>query len=161
VNRMTRGRNRKPRRKTLSLLAVLLVFVAIIALGVYQSRPQPKKPAAEYFEIFDAGVNPDQIEFLNPTEDQGGSYENSSVMIIYGIYFKIRAIGGDAHDVIVKSWATAPEEYFEKIVKGQYAYYSKASNRPGGYYSEKEGGKFPFEVGIWSWEAEGTIKIYL
>jgi len=156
---MKRGRNRKTRKKTLGLLAILLVFVAIIAVGVYQSRPQPKKPAAEYFEIFEATVN--EGEFRDPTEDQGGSYQNSSVLIIYGISFKIRAIGGDAHNVIVASWATATEEYFEKIVKGQYAYYTKAATPPAGYLSKKEGGKFPFEVKMRSSEAEGTIKIYL
>ncbi len=156
-----RRRQKKTRKNTVILLAILLVFVLIIIVAVSQSPPKSKEPADKYFEIFEATVN--YGEFQDPPEDEGGSYQNSSALIIYDISFKIRAIGGDAHNVVVGSWAKVPEVYFEEILKDQSAYYSEFSQAPFGYLSrkDKEVGKFPFEVRIRSSEAEGTITIYL
>ena len=156
---MRKGKRRKRRKKKVVLLAMLLVFVSIIIVAVYQSQPQPKKSAAEYFEIFDSTVN--YGEFREPTEDEGGSYENSNVLIIYGVSFKLKAIGGTAHNVVVQSWAKADPVYFEIIAKDQWKYVEQTSLPPAGYFSRKEGGKFPFRVRIRSSEAEGDIIIYL
>jgi len=154
---MKKGRIRK---KTLVVLTIIAVLVSIIIVGAYQSQPQPKKPAAEYFEIFEATVN--DAEFRDPPEDQGGSYQTSSILIIYGISFKLRAKLGDAHNVVIESWTSrVPNRYYEIILKGQYGYYDESSPSPFGYFSRKEEGKFPFKVRIRSSEAEGTITIYL
>jgi hypothetical protein len=157
----------KPKTKKIIIsLIIIFAFVGIIALGLYQSLSQSqtrpsKKPAAEYFEIFEATVNDGEFEM--PSVDQGGSYENSSILFIFSISYKIRAIGGDAHNVVIKSWAKADLVDFQVIQKDQWEYVEQTSSRPlYGYKSTKDStGKFPFQAKIVSDEAEGTILIYM
>jgi hypothetical protein len=94
-------KERKKRRRSLKkigvVLVVLVLFAVIIGIGVYQMQglsQTEKKPAQEYFEIFEPTV--DDGEFRNPSISEGGSYENSSVLVIYGLTLKIKAVGGDA-----------------------------------------------------------------
>lgn len=157
MSKRKRIKKRKKTRRTVVLLSILLVFAVILVIGLYQLQPIPKKPASEYFEIFEATV--DDGEFRNPSIPEGGSYENSSVLIVYGLSFKLRAVGGDAHFVVVKSWATANPVPIDIINKGQYEFVQQYSLRPYGLMVEKdsESGKFRFTIGIKCSEAEGDI----
>jgi len=151
-----RRKRRKSRKWVWILLAFIIVLGIIIVPRLFQGQSElQKKSAEEYFEIFDATVNDGEFR-------DGSSYENSSVLIIYGISYKVRAIGGDAHDVIIQSWVMAEPVELVTILEGQYEYVEQSSAPPFGYLAEKaENGMFPFEVKISSHEAEGTITIYL
>lgn len=161
MKRKKRIKKRRRVKKPLVILSVATFIVIILSAALYLGQLQggsQKKSADEYFEIFDATVN--LGEFRDPPIGQGGSYENSSILIIKGVSFKLRAIRGDAHAVIVKSWGKAEPVDLETILKGQWKYVEQES--PYGYLSQKaENGKFPFPVDISSREAEGTIIVYL
>lgn len=163
-----RKRVKKRKRVNKPLVIVSLAIVIVISLYVVsylsqlQRGSQKKLPADEYFEIFEQTVN--DGEFLDPKLDEGGSYENSSRLLIFSISYKLRAVGGDAHNVVVGSWGpTENFEEFEVILNGQYGYVEQGSIRTGGGFMTKkaENGKFPFPVKLTSDEAEGTITIYL
>lgn len=151
----------KVNKKIVIALLLIVTFSVIIALGFYQNKAQPtqKKSAKEYFEIIEATVN--DGEFRDPKVEEGGDYNTSQVLIIYSISFQLKAKGGDAHNVVVKSWGEAEPEYFEKILKDTSVYVEQSSLRRSGYLSRKTEGKFPFEVKLRSDEAEGSIIIYL
>lgn len=148
------GRNTK---KAIVGLFIIIVLAAIIALGVYQNKPQAKKSAAEYFEILDPSLT--DREYLEPSIADGGGPETSNVLIVYGISFKLKAIGGDAHNVIVDSWGEAEPVNFDEMRKNQYESVEQTSPRPLGVRIEREEGKFPFPLRIFSSEAEGEIII--
>ncbi len=151
-----RRKRRKSRKWVWILLAFIIVLSIIIVPRLFQGQYElQKKSVEEYFEIFDATVNDGEF--------RGGlTYENSSAVIIYGISYKIRAKGGDAHDVIIQSWARAEPLDLLTILEGQYKYVEQSSAPPFGYLTEKaENGMFPFDVKIKSAEAEGTITINL
>lgn len=148
------GRNIK---KAMVALFVIIVLAAVIALGVYQNKPQAKKSAAEYFEILDPALT--DREYLEPSIAEGGGPETSSMLRVYGISFRLKAIGGDAHNVIVESWGEAEPVNFDEIRKNQYGAVQQTSPHPYGVAIEREDGKFPFPVTIFSSEAEGEIII--
>jgi len=148
--------------KKVAIISVFLIFVIIVALGVYQNRAQPRQPksAAEYFEIFDATVN--DGEFRDPPVLEGGGYNTSRILIIYDVEFQLKAKGGDANSVIVKAWGKVEPQIFDSIPKNQWVDVHFQAARPLGYLSEKVDGKgFPLEIETRSEEAEGTITIYL
>jgi len=153
-----RKRIKKRRRVNKPLVILSLAIVIVISLSAVSylnQLPREKKLADEYFEIFDATVNDGEFR-------DGSSYEDSTMLVIYSISYKLRAKGGDAHDVIVKSWAKAGPLDLETILEDGYKYVEQTSVPPFGYQSEKaENGMFPFDVRISSVEAEGTITIYL
>lgn len=143
------GKGKKNKR--LIAFVLLLIFGIIIAIGFYQGQLQllqPKKPAEEYFELFDYG--PDNCQLLN----------NGSSLMIYEIHFWIKAVGGDAHSVIAKSWANAQPEYVGDIEANQLKFVSQASPSFGYISHRNSDGMYPFPVKLTSREAEGTITIY-
>lgn len=146
----------KLKKEKVAIVVVIIFVVLMIALYLIQQstrKTEPKEPAEEYFRIFDTTVN-DADPVTNDTAIER--------WIIYSISFKIQAIGGDAHNVVVKSWARAPHEGIGNIPEGEYRYVEQTSVRPFGYMSEiNEDGKVPMEITITSTEAEGTVTIYL
>jgi hypothetical protein len=154
-----RRKERTSYKKIGVVLAVLIPLTIIIVVGLYQLPTQSqtvKKQAREYFEILEPTV--DNGEFLNPTVDQGGSYQNSSRLRIYGISFTLKAIGGDAHSIVVRSWAQADLFAIEGLAKGEEKYVSQISAYPYGMIVEKNSeGVFQWTAKITSEEAEGEI----
>ena len=150
------GRN-KSLKKTVIAAILIIAFGFIIAIGVYRNQYPAKKSAAEFFEIFDHSFL--DREYREPTIAEGGGPETSNTVIVYGIKFKLKAIGGDAHNVIVEGWGEAEPENFDVILKDQDVTVEQMSNRPYGIAIERENGKFPFTVKIISSEAEGEIII--
>lgn len=151
---MKRKKRIKKRKVNKPLLIVSLVAVVIIIITVAsfisQQRGFQEKTAEEYFEI------------LDPTVDYGELIQNDTAVKIYTISFKIKAVGGDAHDVMVQSWARAERYPVGTIFEGEVkAVIQMMSPPPFAYLSEKnEDGKFPMEVKITSIEANGFVTIY-
>ena len=152
---MRRKKRIKKRKVSKSVLILSLVagIVIIISVASYLSQQQggfQKRTAEEYFEILDATI------------DYGEYREEGTALVIYAISFKIKAVEGDAHDVMVQSWARAQRYYVGEILKGETkAVMEMMSNPPFGYFSKKnEDGKFPMEIKITSMEADGYVTIY-
>lgn len=150
--RKKRRKRRKKIKEVLVLLVVILFLVLAVASFLSQQRSQEKMPAEEYFRVFDATV------------DDAEPRTNDTVVVgwmIYGISFKLQAVVGDAHNVVVQSWAMADLVYFGDIPKDRFGYVSQMSPRPYGYMSKiNEDGEFPMTIRISSKEAEGKITIY-
>ena len=147
-----RKKRTKIKREIVVLLAIISILVVAVALYLNARARAPKKPAEGYFSIFDNTINDAEPR------------TNDTVIvrwIIYGISFKIQAADGDAHDVIILSWAKAEPVYIGDIPKGEWRYVSQTSSRPFGYMSQiDEDGKVPMKIRITSKEAEGTVTIY-
>lgn len=147
---------KKKKRIKLNVERVLFLFIVgmftYILLSLYLGGPQenvPKKPADEYFEIFGT-----TIEDAEPVK-------NFTAWIVYGISFKLRAIEGDAHTVIVYGWAPdVKDQELGDIPKDKSMYITQISPKFGKYV-RVEDGKLPFSIRIYSTEAEGTITFYL
>jgi len=147
-------KRRKSHRRTLTLVALLVIFIVIIAIGVYQShqpaQPVQQVPADQYFKVVSATVNN-----AEPRDD--GSW------IVYDMEFQLQAVGGDAHDVVVRSdIPQADPENFVIIKKGQSERVQQKATQQLGYLVEiTSDGELPFPVEIVSREAIGTIVIDL
>jgi len=136
------------------LISILIIGVFIAIALLYQLQPQqlsqnPEKELAEnYFEIINATVN------------FGWLKQNDTVLIIEQLGFMLKAVGGDAHDVIIRS--TAMSEAYQEIdplLKNQTRYIDLYYKY--GYMSKRTEKGFPIEIKIWSLEAEGTINVIL
>lgn len=151
--RKKRGRKReKVGKEIVVLLVIISILVLAAALYLAQPTSQEKKPAEEYFRVFDATVD-DAEPIKNDTV--------AVIWMIYGISFKLQVVGGDAHSLVVQSWAWAEPVYVGDVSKGDSRYVSQASPHPYGYRSIiNEDGKFPMTIRITSVEAEGKITIY-
>jgi len=147
------------------LFFILLVFGVIIVIGINQSplnQPNPyqqKKSAAEYFEI--SNVVPRDFEYKDPDFAHGGSYENSSALVVYSMSFRLKAKGGTANNVYIPVFGQGEDFSVDVIEKDQSEVVDLDSPRPWGKLIRKVDGEFSFEVTITSDEAEGTITIYL
>ena len=151
---MRNKRKKKTRiKKEIVVLSVILIILVIaIALYLSMDGSREKKPAEEYFRVFNTTIN-----------DAEPRTNDTVIMrwIIYGISFEIEAVGGDAHNVIVLSWAKAYPIDVGDIPKGESRYVSMTSSRPYGYNSIiDEEGKVPMTIRVTSTEAKGAITIY-
>lgn len=156
---MRRKTSKKSHKKTLIAVLLVLIFGVILTVGILQNLPIPqnpqKVPAAEYFEIFDATV-----------DDARPKFNDSGEIIAYEMYalrYKLRAVKGDAHNVVAKSWAAAPPDEFPLIRQGEYATVEQRTSESAPYllHETNAEGKYPFTVRLRSDEAEGEIVIYL
>jgi len=137
------------------LVVFLVIFGAIIVVGIYQNPLQkPKKDEAkDYFEIVSAAIEPavnDRIE------------ENGTVWIIHGLTFQIRAVEGDAHEVVILSWANSEPYLIGEMKKGEIKTVFPPLSSPFGYSTVQQAdGTFPVKIRVKSLEAEGSITINL
>lgn len=135
------------------MISVLIVgTVAIALLYQLQFQPQsqglPKERAEDYFEVINATVNDGWFE------------SNETILFIRVLGFTLKAVGGDAHDVIIQSTAMSePRELVQPLLKNQSRYIELAYKY--GYMSTRTEKGFPVEIKIWSREAEGTITVFL
>ncbi|MEM3627866.1 MAG: hypothetical protein QXJ11_06235 [Candidatus Bathyarchaeia archaeon] len=153
-------RKAKRRRKTRKIyiysfftIAITVILIAAIREAQTPKPSRQKVPANEYFEIKDA----------IPTEwDESRS--TNEYLFITQVRFKLTAIGGDAHHVLIIVPGFSPLEewpYIDEIKQNktiditlpklQYAYRS----------IKTEDGYFPFTIRIDSDEAYGNITILI
>jgi hypothetical protein len=136
--------------RLIAILFILVVFGVIAAIGLYQNQAQSKEwTAQEYFQVTEAGVINGEVD--------------GDVWILYGISVTFKAVGGDAHGVVVQSWAGSEAQEIGTMVKDvpqTIWLYSPTSTYGGGYASHKNqtDGHFYVEIRITSLET-GTGKI--
>lgn len=158
---MKKKAGKKTYKKSLIAVTLVVTFGVIIVLGIYQHRllpqaqPTQKFQAAEYFEIVDATV-----DNANPKFNSTGALV---AWEMYALRYTLKAVKGDAHDVVIKSWAQAQPVYFDVIQKGGNVTVTQTSTQTAPYLLEVQNvdGKFKFTVNLRSAEAEGKIDIWL
>ena len=144
-------RKRKKKKKTSSKIAILLivVFGFITVIVWYQSQVQNggSRDAQDYFEVVSAGVDSGRVE------------NNGTVWILTGISLTFKAVGGDAHEVVIQSWADSDPILIGTMLKDYPRTVGLFSSR--GYATSKELDGFPVTIRIASLEASGKFKFYL
>jgi len=142
-------RRRIKTSKNIWILLILLLFVGVITVSLYQSQVNP---ANVDFEIVNTGWDD-----LPPRLGNSGS-----VAIIYGVAVTFKSVGGDAHEVFV-SWEGGPGSEPQDMglmledAPGAVILFSY-----GGYISRREESGYPVEISVTSLET-GTkeIKFYV
>jgi len=151
---MKKKKKTRKTKRTLVVLTSLLVFIVIIIVGVYQTQlapPPPKVPADEYFVVLNFALEDYELS-------KDGEYVK-----VYLVSFNLKPVGGDAHDVIIKSLAgTQQPEEFPSIGKGVSQFVELEFPSPYPKIVRKNAGRFPFSIEIYSRETgDGTITVYL
>jgi flagellar basal body-associated protein FliL len=143
----TKTKRKKTSKKIWIILAVL-IFCVIAAIGLYQSQ----RPAKVEFKVIQAGWDGLPPDYEN----------NGSVAIIYGVSIQFKAVGGDAHNVIV-SWVGLAEES-EPVeigtMKEGVAYVTPSGSLVSsmGYKTTREESGYPVKIRIYS-EETGWVKL--
>lgn len=147
-----RAKQRRFNRNIVVFLLVVVVFGFVVYLAVLQNPPsaQTQKTAAEYFEVVNAAVE---------TTGQERIEQNGTIWVIYGVSFQFKPVLGDAHGVVVKSWANSQEQDVGDLSKGQARTVVLIS--PTGLPVRQKDGKFSVTVRIDSLEAKGPLTFAL
>lgn len=143
-----RGKVRKPMIALSLAIGVIIVLSAVLYLGQLQKGIQ-KKPADEYFEI------------IEPTVDHGEPVENFTKWKVRAISFTLKAVGGDAHTVIVYFEGMADALELGDFSENESKWVPVEFSEPGYLIEINEDGKFPILMKIVSKEAAGYITILL
>lgn len=140
---------RRKRRKRKLIVAVTLLFFASLVVFLVLNRGNPEEiPAEEYFSISEDDIVP-----------FGFTHQNGTVLELQSVSFKLTAVKGDAHGVVISAGAFRYET-IEIINKGETRTINLVYSPP--YYTsklEKEG--FVIELTIRSVEAKGKMTIYI
>jgi len=142
---------RKKTSKKIWILLVLVLFIVIMVIGLYQIQ----RPAKVEFKVIQAGWDGNFPEIRN----------NGSIAFIYGVSIQFEAVGGDAHDVVV-SWAGGAymeSENIEKMSKDTPTLVSLLSET--GYKTNRDDSlaalgepPYPVEIRVYSQETQ-TVKL--
>jgi len=148
-------RKREKRKKSdkkiviLPLVAIILIVSALSIYFIHFHNPQgvQKKPAEEYFKV------------LNPTVLIGEPLGEDTWKLSC-ISFQLQAIGGDANNVVIKSWAMSDPQELEDIPENESKPVLLQAPDPHGYVVTKDSeGTLPVIIAVTSDEAEGHITI--
>ena len=134
------------------VISLAIGIVIVLSVVSYLSQLQgglQKKSADEYFEI------------LSPTVNIGEPVENGTKWKVREIAFTLKAVGGDAHTVIVYSEGMAQPVELGDIPKNVSTYVPIEFPPPGYLIEMNEDEKFPMQIEIISKEASGYTTIYL
>lgn len=148
-------KRRKVKKRALILLAIVSIVIIVVVMASYQGEQDeqgPSRPTAEeYFEIFDAIVDwPSELR------------ENDTVLVIKYLLFKVKAVGGDAHEVTVnhQGYYFADRVDLGNMTRGEVRYVEFMIPDPGFLTTLEEEG-FPIAIPIFCEEAWGDITVYI
>ncbi len=139
------------RKKIVVILAVLVVFSLIIFVGLEQSQPKPVQAADKYFQVVSAAVEPSIGDRID---------QNGTVWIIHAVTFTFKPILGEAHGVLVKSWANSEPQDVGDVLMNQLRTVILTS-KTGAAITQSADGKFRVTVSIDSMEATGPLTLVL
>ena len=129
----------------LSILALILIVIVVIAVFTLSQRKE-KVPADQYFEI------------INPTVDYWRrAPEDPNALFIQGISFTLKAVGGDAHSIIVNVKKLAEPVLIPELQKNE-TYWVQVIFKYDVLKYGNETVEIPVEI-ICD-EAEGIINLY-
>ena len=142
----TKGERRRIKAsKKLWILLILLLFVGVVAVSLYQRQVNP---ANVDFEIVSAGW-----DGLPPRLGNNGS-----VVVIYGVAVTFKSVGGDAHEVFVSWEGGMGSEPQDMGLMLEDAPRTVILFSYGGYITRREESGYPVEISITSLET-GTKEI--
>lgn len=148
-------KRRKVKKRALILLAIVSIVIIVVVMASYQGEQGEQGPpgptAEEYFEIFGASVDwPSELR------------ENDTVLVIKYLYFNVKAVGGDAHEVTVNHKGYYFANYVElgNMTRGEVRWVELLIPDPGFRTTLEEEG-FPIAIPIFSEEAWGDITVYI
>jgi hypothetical protein len=136
------------RKRNIAISAIIVVFGIIVVVGLYQNyRPYYPISAQEYFQVVDAGIIDADVQ------------NNGTIYIVKAITLTIKAVKGDANEVVVQSWGYSLEEeigYMKKDDPKTISLFStfgvKITKQPDGLLTS---------IRISSLEASGEINFFL
>jgi len=136
------------RKRNAAILIIVVIFAAIAVIGLYQninsSRPLT---AQEYFQVTEAGIIDGSVE------------DNGTIYIVKAITVTFKPVKGDAHEVVVQSWANSKPEDVGDLKKDALKTVSLFSTYGVALRRQPEG--FLTSIRITSWEVSGTVKFFL
>lgn len=133
----------------LSLAIAVVIVLSAVSYYIIQFGGLENKSADEYFEI------------LSPTVDYGEPVENGTMWKVYEMSFTLKAVGGEAHTVIVYVEGMAEPTELGNFLKDESTWVPIEFPRPGYLIEMNEDGKFPIRIEIRCDEASGFITIPL
>ncbi len=135
-------------KRNIAILAIIVISSIIVAVGAYQNyRPSPSYSVQEYFQVVDAGI----ID----AEPQN----NGTIYIVRAITLTIKAVKGDANEVVVQSWGYSEQELIGYMKKDEPKTISLFSTY--GVKITKQPDGLPTSIRINSLEASGEINFFL
>ena len=136
------------RKRNAAILIIVVIFAAIAVIGLYQninsSRPLT---AQDYFLVTEAGIIDGSVE------------DNGTIYIVKAITVTFKPVKGDAHEVVVQSWANSKPEDVGDLKKDALKTVSLFSTYGVALRRQPEG--FLTSIRITSWEVSGTVKFFL
>lgn len=135
------------RKRNAAILLVIVIFAAIAVIGLYQNMNSSRPiTAQDYFEVTEAGI-------ISATIPDNDTYVVTAIAVTF------KPVKGDAHEVVVQSWANSEAKDVGDLVKGNLTTVSLYSKY--GIVLKRQPQGFPTSIRITSWEASGTVKFFL
>lgn len=149
---MTAVMNAKRKRgksHTKHIVASFVMIIAILIIIVTSQSNQPNQtrpPADQYLEV-------------QHTRSLGRFYNQNQTVQIMILGLKIKAVGGDAHDILIDFGGAREYEIIPEILQGEL---HESQIETQGYATDLENGFFPVTLDIRCDEAEwATVILYL
>lgn len=136
----------REKKEYIMVTAITLVFIALIMIsGLTHPPPKPKPSVTEYLEIqHDRSV--------------GDGKNNNQSILLKTIGLKIKAIGGDAHNIEIDVGGSLERSYTKEILQGET---NETQIYTKGLAIDIQDGVFPIPIDVWCSETKSeTIVIY-
>lgn len=135
------------RKRNAAILLIVVVFAALAVIGLYQNMSSSRPlTAQEYFEVTAAGII-------------SGSIPENNTYLVTAITVTFKPIRGDAHEVVVQSWANSDPQDVGDLKKD--AVFTVSLYSQYGVVLKRQPQGFLTSIRITSWEASGEVKFYL
>lgn len=136
------------RKRDAVILLIVVIFAAIAVIGLYQNMSSSRPlTAQEYFEVTEAGII------------DGTPQDNGTTYIVRAITVTFKPVKGDAHEIVVQSWANSEPQDIGDLKKDTPQTVSLFSTYGVALKRQPEG--FLTSIRITSWEVSGVVKFFL
>jgi hypothetical protein len=130
---------------TITIMAAIIIASAIRQPTKNETNP-PKKDPNEYFQFLDISAF--------------GTRVSQSVVRIQTLYFKVKPIGGDAHNFVISGTMIDPAEYWREVIENGTEEAFEVTFQSSLQVYKKDDG-YPITIKIRSDEAEGYVTLIL
>lgn len=136
------------RKRDAAILLIVVVFAAIAVIGLYQNMSSSRPlTAQDYFQVTEAGIIDGSVE------------DNGTIYVVKAITVTFKPVKGDAHEIVVQSWANSEPQDVGDLKKDTLKTVSLFSTYGVALRRQPQG--FLTSIRITSWEATGEVKFYL
>jgi hypothetical protein len=136
------------RKRDAAILLIVVIFTAIAVIGLYQNMSSSRPlTAQEYFQVTQAGIIDGSVE------------DNGTIYIVKAITVTFKPVRGDAHEIVVRSWANSEPQDVGDLKKDALKTVSLFSTYGVALRRQPQG--FLTSIRITSWEVSGELKFFL